>query len=184
MAKSRRQKNNIQVEVHEKSKIGPWFGGFSNFKVVLFALSLLLILVLFVMNVGVANPDSRPFYRFKRLYETVQLRFKATPEDKLDYLYSLLDKRLLELNSVVESGNSPYILNTSLRYSTTAGQITELIIQNNLKNQASKAREKFEDQFLIVKSLPSKYSKADGEVKYIIDDANYLRIYIDQLSSL
>lgn len=153
-------------------------------KLILFGLSFLVILVLFIMNVGIAKPNSQPFYNVKRLYEKKQLSFKSTPEAKLNYLYQLLDERLSELVFIVKTGNSRYVLTTSLRYSTTAGQITELIIQNNLKNEAPKAKEKFENQLLIVKDLPQKYPKDDDEIKYIIDDANYLEIYIKQLSSL
>jgi hypothetical protein len=95
-----------------------------------------------------------------------------------------LDERLSELVFIVEKGNSPYVLTTSLRYSTTAGQITELIMQNNLRDEARNAKKNFEKQLLVIKTLPQKYPKDDQEIKYVIDDANYLEIYIGKLSSL
>lgn len=154
----------------------------SSFKLIPFCFSLIVITVLIILNVSVANPDNQPFYNFKRLYEKVQLNLKSNSEDKLNYQFKLLDKRLTELVYIVENGNSSYVLTTSLRYSTTAGQVTELIIENNLKDQAEKTKEKFEAHLLIVKDLPQKYPKDDEEIKYIIDDANYLKIYIDLLS--
>lgn len=155
-----------------------------NFKFIVFIFSLSVIFVLVILNISVANPESQPFYNFKRLSEKVQLSLKSNPKDKVNYQLKLLDKRLAELTFIVEKGISSYVLTTSLRYSTTAGQITEQIIQSGLKDELQKAKEKFEAHLLIVNDLPQKYPKDDEEIKYIIDDTNYLKIYINLLSSL
>ncbi len=152
-------------------------------KIIVFLFSLLIIFILLLLNISVAKPTNRPFYSLLRLYEKTQLSLKSDPKDKLNYQYELLDKRLGELDFIVRNGYSPYILTSSLRYSTTAGQITELIVNNNLKDESQKAKNKFETHMLIVKDLSNKYLKNDGEIKYVIDDINYLQKYIDLLSS-
>lgn len=164
-----------------KSKV---FKKLLSFKIVIFLFSLLVIFVLVLLNVSVANPASRPFYNFKRLYEKTRLNLESTPSDKLHYQYKLLDNRLAELSFITENEASPYVLSTSLRYSTTLGQITDLIIQNNMVDEVPTAKEKFSTQLTVVENLISKYPKDDSEFKYIVDDANYLVIYIDKLSSL
>jgi hypothetical protein len=152
-------------------------------KVIFFLFFFLAIFFLVFLNVSVANPASGPFYSLKRLYEKTQLSLKSSPKDKLSYQCELLDKRLTELVFIVEKGVSPAVLSSSLRYSTTAGQITELIINNDLTDEAKIAEEKFETHLSVVESLPQKYTGDESETKFITDDANYLRVYIDQLSS-
>lgn len=163
-----------------KSKV---FKKLLSFKIVIFLFSLLLIFVLVLLNISVSNPASWPFYSLKRLYEKTQLSLKSNPEEKLNYQYNLLDNRLTELIFIAENQISSQVLTTSLRYSTTVGQITELIIKDNLKGEAQKAKEKFEAHLLIVKELSQTYPKDDSEAKYIIDDVNYLQTYINLLSS-
>ncbi len=151
-------------------------------KIVIFLFSLLVIFILLILNISVAKPTSQLFYNLKRLYEKTQLNLKSTPKDKLSYQYELLDKRLVELLFIVNRGASSYVLTSSLRYSTTAGEITELIVNNNLKDESQLTRKKFETHFLIVKDLSQKKSNIGDEAKYVTDDLNYLRIYIDKLS--
>lgn len=153
-------------------------------KIILFAVSLLTILGLLFLNAGVANPDSQNFYNLKRLIEKTELSIKTTPRGKLDFLFQLQEKRLAELRYIVIKGESPHVLKASLRFFTTTGQITELIIENGFKDEAQKAKEKFESQLPIISDLIQNYPKDDGEVKFVVDDRNYLIIYIDQLSSL
>ena len=152
-------------------------------KIIIFLFSLLAIFILVFLNMSVANPTSWPFYDFKRLYEKTQLSLRISPREKLNYQYGLLDKRLAELAYVVENRISPQVLNTSLRYSTTVGQITELIVKNNLTDEVPTAKEKFNSQLAVIKNLINRYPKDDSEAKFIIDDANYLQVYVDQLSS-
>src|SRR3990172_11929828 len=169
------QKNSKPEGIYRKYKF--------TFKSIFCPFSLILIFVLLVLNTGIAMPDSQPLYNLKRLSEKTQLGLKSNQKNKLDYQYKLLDERLRELEFIVETGNSQYVLTTSLRYSTTAGQITELIINNNLKGESQKAKEKFGNHLQVVKDLPAKYPKADEEVKFIIDDVNYLTTYVNLFSS-
>ena len=89
----------------------------SKLKLIIFIFSLLVIMSLVVLASRSANPNNKPLYNVKRLYEKTQLSLKSTPVARLNYLYSLLDKRLAELNFIVENGESLYVLPTASRYS-------------------------------------------------------------------
>lgn len=153
-------------------------------KLTLFAIGIAAIFVLVLMNISVANPESGIFFSLRRLAEKVQLSISTDPRNKLIYQYKLLDNRLADLSFVSESKASTFVLSTSLRYSTTLGQITDLIIQNNMKDEVPIALKKFNEQLTVVDNLINKYPKDDSEFKFIVDDANYLKIYITKLSTL
>ncbi|OGM04073.1 hypothetical protein A2715_04955 [Candidatus Woesebacteria bacterium RIFCSPHIGHO2_01_FULL_39_32] len=152
-------------------------------KKIFFLISLLIIIGLFVLNAKSANPNNQPYYNAKRLYEKTLLALKTNPEKKLDYQLSLLDKRLSELSFIVLNGKSEHILKTSLRYSTTAGQSTEQVINNNLKGRSDGVKQKLESHLKVVDNLVANYPKDDGQKKFVIDASNYLKTYIIQLTT-
>lgn len=105
---------------------------------------------------------------------------------------ALLDNRLGELSSIVKSKNYNYVLPSASRYSTLAGQMTELLIANNfiannlngysdsIKNQFLNHQKVLHDVYVLYpKNIPD-----DEEYKYIEDDINYLKIYLDKLSQV
>lgn len=108
---------------------------------------------------------------------------RSNPEERTKYGLILLDKRLSELVYLVESRQSDYILTSSLRYSTTAGQVTELIIPSRLTALVTPTKEKFREHQKIIKKLDDSYPKDESEEwKFIQDDYNYLAIYLQQLT--
>jgi hypothetical protein len=154
-----------------------------SLKIIFFVSAFIAIIILVFMNVSVANPESSIFFNLKRLYEKTQLIVKVRPTDKLHYQYKLLDNRLAELSFIIDNKISSCVLSTSLRYSTTLGQITDLIIYNNMTYEVPIVTEKFDKQLIMIKNLINKYPKDDSEFKYLVDDKNYLEIYINKFSS-
>lgn len=153
-------------------------------------LGAILVLAVFALSLilsQTASPDFPPLWGLKRIQEKVFLNFKSSPEQRIQYLSFLLDKRLDELSKVVKNKNYDHVLNASLRYSTTAGQITELIIANNLKESLDSTKQQFlthqkalDDVYVLYpKNIPD-----NEEWKYIQDDINYLEIYLDKLSEV
>lgn len=153
-----------------------------SFKKIFFVTSVVVIVALFVADSRKAEPDNQPFYNAKRLFEKIELKLERSNEAKVNYLYQLLDLRLSELQFLVLNNESPYILNASLRYSTTAGQITDLISQNNLVDQKPIAKQKFEDHLTKIEQLISSGHDNNGEIKYVTDDINYLKTYLSKLA--
>lgn len=152
-------------------------------------LILIIILVLLVGSLLLsvkASPDMPPFFALKRGQEKVFLKLKFSPSDRVDYMSSLLETRLQELQSQVNNKSYGYILPSASRYSTLAGQITELIVANNMKDKVDVLKSQFERHKKVLDDLYVIYPKNTDnmEYKYIQDDFNYLGLYLDQLSKV
>lgn len=132
------------------------------------------------------NPDFVPLFNLKRLQEKVFLNTKPSPESKVEYMTFLLNVRLDEIKYILSRKKYDYLLSTSLRYSTLAGETTELIIANNLKDQAEPLKNQFLYHKQILHDLYVSYPKNTDNVeyKYLEDDINYLDIYLNKLSRL
>lgn len=133
-----------------------------------------------------ATPDNKLLFGLKRVQENLYLDLKTNNEEKLDYMIYLLDRRLVELDRMVRNESYCCILNAALRYSTLAGQITENLETNNLKDKISSVIEQFKNHKKVLQETYIIYPKNmdNFEYKYIEDDINYLDIYIDKLNKL
>lgn len=155
-------------------------------KVQLGAIILLIVLILSLFFSQMADPSIAPLFALKRVQEKVFMKLKTTPGDRLEYMSILLNSRLNELNSVVRNKNYDHVLKSSLRYSTLAGQMTDEVLANNLKLRVDAVKKQFSDHLVILNDIYVFYPKntSNLEYKYIEDDINYLKIYLDKLSSL
>src|SRR5437879_1655768 len=111
---------------------------------------LVIILIVFVFLGSLfiapsAMPDS-DLYPLKRLEEKIVLFTKKAPSEKLSYEIKLLDIRLQELQHVVTKKNYYVYYQTSLRYSTTAGDITNLVLSLHDQSQKQKVIILFKNQ--------------------------------------
>lgn len=159
-----------------------------NFKKVeLFLIGILTIIVLALISSQKANPNDQLIYGLKRVQEKAFLKTISNPEERIGYMRTLLENRLKELTSVVVNKKYDFVLNSALRYSTLAGQITELIEANNLKDLVEPTKLQFNDHSKKLQDLYVYYPKNipdNVEHKYIQDDVNYLKIYLDKLSKI
>ncbi|MBU1000341.1 hypothetical protein KKE78_03030 [Patescibacteria group bacterium] len=155
-----------------------------------FQLGLIVILALFVASLLLslkATPDMQPFFALKRVQENLFLEFKSDPEKKVDYMSNILNSRLEELQSVVKNENYDHVLKASLRYSTLAGRITEIVVDNNLTDKIDRVKDQFLSHQKLLDALYVAYPKNipdNEEHKYIQDDYNYLNLYLDQLEKV
>ncbi|MDD5416154.1 MAG: DUF5667 domain-containing protein [Candidatus Daviesbacteria bacterium] len=150
--------------------------------IILLAISILSLL----LSMG-ASPDMPPFFALKRVQENIFLQLKSNPTEKLDYMSSLLNSRLEELQNVVKNKNYDYVLKASLRYSTLAGRITEAVTENNLTDKVEAIKNQFLEHQKILDKLYVAYPKNipdNVEWKYIQDDFNYLKLYLDKLEKV
>jgi hypothetical protein len=157
----------------------------TTLKIQLGAIGALVVIVISLLMSQSANPDFPPLFSLKRIQEKAYLSLKTTPQSKVDYMRNLLNTRLEELSNQVNSESYDYILPSAQRYSTLAGQITELVISNNMKDEVKNIKEQFSDHLKTLNSIYVKYPKNtdNKEYKYIEDDINYLKIYSDKLNS-
>ena len=146
----------------------------------------LAILCLSLILSQKANPDFPPLFNLKRLQENFFLKLKSSPAQKVEYMSSLLDSRLIEIQNIINDQSYSDMLTTSLRYSTQAGKITDLIIANNLTDKVNPAKNQFMDHRKFLYALYVAYPKNTDNVeyKYIEDDINYLNLYLDKLSKI
>ncbi len=151
---------------------------------------LIIILAVFALSLLLsqkATPNVSPLFSLKRVQEKVFLKLKSNPEARVDYMVFLLNNRLYELDAVVKAKSYDFVLPSASRYSTLAGQITDLIIANNIKDSIEPVKKIFENHSKVLNDLYVFYPENiqdNVEWKYIQDDINYLKIYLDQLSSV
>jgi hypothetical protein len=149
---------------------------------------LIIVLVALVISLILsqnANSTS-PFFSLKRLQENGFLLLKTTPRAKVDYMSHLLDVRLNEFEDLIKAGGKDNMWSSSLRYSTFAGQITDLIVTNNLTNLVDPIKKQFEEHKAKLNELYVAFPKNtdNGEWKYILDAINYLNFNLEKLSKI
>lgn len=132
-----------------------------------------------------ASPNNPFLFSVKRVQEKAFLALHFSKQGKLDYMSSMLNDRLGELSTVVNKQSYSYVLPAASRYSTLAGEITDYILANNLKDESSLITDQFNKHQKLLRDLYVIYPKntTNVEYKYIEDDFNYLKIYIDKLSA-
>lgn len=158
----------------------------SKYRIQLVLMITLAIIALSLILSLNANPNIPPLFTIKRAQETVFLKLKPNLSDKVDYMRAMLDSRLNELGEVVKVRGSGKILTSSSRYSTLAGQITDLIIENKMTDKVESVKAQFLNHKKILDALYVAYPKNtdDWEWKFIQDDFNYLKLYLDKLEKI
>lgn len=151
------------------------------------AIILLTILAILLLASNGANPD-RLDYGFKRAQEKLYLSLKFTPLQKIDYYDTLLSKRLNELEYLTNNKKTYLLWQSSLRYAATAGEVTDVIINNNFGDKADQFVEKFKQHQEVINNLLTNYpgdlDPTEENSKFLTDDINSLTSYIDKLSQV
>lgn len=155
----------------------------TNLKKILIVILAVVVVLLLLSNQ--ATPDS-PIFGVKRLQEKAFLSISNSPEKKADYYLVLLDKRLEEIDYLVKNNKFDHLWSASLRYSTTAGEVTKLITDNNLSSYVPDTIAKFKSHQSVFKNLgdnfPNRFDNEDW--KFLQDASNYLDQYITILSKI
>lgn len=151
------------------------------------AIIILAILAILLVASNSANPGDLT-YGFKRLQEKAFLGLQFSSSQKLDYYDSLLAKRLRELQNLTNNKKTYLLYQASLRYAATAGELTDLIAANNLKDKANQFIEKFQkhQQAInnLLKNYPGDLDPTEKNSKFLTDAINYLNQYIEKLSQV
>lgn len=116
-----------------------------------------------------AMPNSG-MYSFKRVSEKLISATKGNPNDKINYQIFLLSERMKEIDFIYHSQSRHLLLSTSMRYSSTAGKLTDLVVAVNLTDQKNRVYQIFENDKLKLKKLEVKYMWFE---KKFIADAYY-----------
>lgn len=127
------------------------------------------------------NPDAGSKYLVKRFKEKVFLFFKFDSNSKLDYYEVLLDKRLAELVYIVVNNDIAHIETTSSRYESTAGQLTQILLDNKSDENFLKVKQKFTDHLLVLVKIQDNFLSSTAQWRFVENDINSLKIYSQQI---
>lgn len=129
------------------------------------------------------NPKDGFKFIWKRLGEKTRLGLLAFfPEKKADYYKKVLDSRLAEMKYIVDNKDLNFIEKSSWRYSTIAGQYTEFVLKKNLIDKKKEAVDLLTEHLAVVETFQEAFDPTTAEWRLVKQDADYLKIYISQLS--
>lgn len=149
-------------------------------KIIKVAAVLFIIVVIILWITPSTMPDLPELYSLKRVEEKIILTLKSNPSDKVTYEKTLLNNRLEELTYISHNKNYDLILTCSLRYAATAGQLTQYLLSNNMKNETVSTVQFFKQQQKAINKLYAGKDSNDNW-KFVHDDFNYLTIYSQKL---
>lgn len=119
-----------------------------------------------------------------RLWERITLFFKFSSSDKVDYEQYLAEKRFAELKYVFDNGKGDMIEETSSRYSSYLGRLTDLIIRNKMVDKKEGVLKMLASHLPFLEELLSKQDYESGFWLLLKHDINYLKLYTDQIKNL
>lgn len=128
------------------------------------------------------NPRDGHGYAVKRLKEKAMLVLLSfSKQKKADYYNKLAGSRLAELKYVVEKKDMANFENTTTRYFATVGQFVNFLVSKNLTEEKIKARQVLTSHIPLLESLRGTYDPTTAEWRFMQDDVNYVKTYINQL---
>ena len=129
------------------------------------------------------NPSDGFDYGLKRFKEKLYLGLLFYSKDlKTDYYNKLVTRRLAELKYIVENKDIANFENATTRYFTTVGQFTSFLVKNVSAEQKSKVAENLFSHIIVLEDLRDVFEGQEkAEWRFMQDDINYTKIYINQL---
>lgn len=112
---------------------------------------------------------------FEKFVEKTNLFFNFSPQSKAGYLRYLTEKRLAELQYVVENGKNDLIEPTASRYSTYTNLLVEMIAKNKLVSERDATVEMSKRHVAVVTNLESKFKHDSGwwlALQWNVDNLN------------
>lgn len=136
-------------------------------------------------NIITVNPAPGFNYNLKRIKEKAFL-FILTPfpQYKAYYYEELLNTRLSEFKYVVVNKDLYDLQGINERYFTTAGELTELILdKKSLDDQKDNTKKLLSKHLTVVDKFKEYFNDTTAEWRFIKQTSDYLQIYISQLSN-
>lgn len=117
---------------------------------------------------------------FEKLKEKVTMFFKFSQEEKFEYLAYLSEKRLGELKYVIDSKQGNLIEETSSRYSTYLGNLTEYAISHKMTNKKEELKNLYDQHQKILEQLNT-FEYESGFWLLLMHNLNITKIYATQV---
>lgn len=150
------------------------------FTIVINVLITLSVITILIYSARDAHPASG-LYNLKRVGEKIVLTSKVSDDAKIDYYFELLNRRQDEMKRVYGDQEYRYLLETSLRYTSLAGETTNLIIATNNTQKADDLRVLFVAHKENINNMRKYIPKDIVEDTYLQDALNYIDIYENTL---
>lgn len=119
-----------------------------------------------------------------RLKERIILFLKFSQKDKVKFYNDLIEKRLAELEYIVESGQGDRIEETSSRYSTYLGKYSEFIMSNNIKDKKEELLKMYERHLKVLDRLERNFEFGTGLWRLIEYDIDTVKIFSQKIKNL
>lgn len=129
------------------------------------------------------NPTDGTQYWIKRVKEKVGTFFAFSESGKTDFLENLVKTRLAELKYIIDNKEMSYFEKSTQRYFTVAGELTDFIASKKNKESAEKVKATLSSHLPVLMNLRDTYNPTTAEWRFVEDDVNYIKGYIDKLSS-
>lgn len=120
----------------------------------------------------------------ERLAERITLFFKFSPVEKVNYQKLLAEKRLAELQYVIESKKGDLIEETSSRYSTYLGRLTNQLVFSKVTNKKEEILKMLDLHSQVVEELTAKIDRNSGFWLLLQHNTNTIKLLSDQIKNL
>lgn len=120
----------------------------------------------------------------EKFVEKINLFSKFSINKKVAYTQYLVRKRFGEIQYVIDNGHGDLIEDTTSRYSTYVGHLTEFILKNNLIDQKEKTLRMLDSHSIILEKYLLEQNYNSGFWLLIQHDINYIKIYSTQLQEI
>lgn len=158
----------------------------------IFLLTVLLAVFAFPLNMEVQAAESSASSGIKvdkvsnvldRFSERVHGWFKFSGEDKANYQLGLIEKRLAELQYVIDDGQGDLIEEVSSRYATYVGRFSDDLIPKKLSAENAKYLVMFESHLKILPELRDHFPSNSGWWLLLQHDINTVQIFSDKIKN-
>ncbi|OGE16952.1 hypothetical protein A3F00_02930 [Candidatus Daviesbacteria bacterium RIFCSPHIGHO2_12_FULL_37_11] len=158
---------------------------FGNVKAVQEASSGTNLVVISVRDVTYeqVNPSDGSKYLIKRIGEKINMFFSFSSKSKVKVYKKLVNVRLAELKFIIEKKEMGYFEAATKRYFTTVGQLKNLLVSSNIKSEFMPIKEELSSHISVLIKLRDSYDPSTAEWRFVEDDINYVKGYLDELST-
>lgn len=129
------------------------------------------------------NPPDGMSYLLKRISEKINLFFSFSNENKIKNYRKLVNVRLSELKFIIEKRQMGYFEKSTQRYFTATGQLVEFLVSSNIKGEFMPVKEELITHIPVLIKLRDSFDFGTAEWRFVEDDINYVKGYIDDLST-
>lgn len=139
--------------------------------------------ITFNLHIESVNPPDGMQYLYKRIKEKLTVFFAFSSKSKIDNYKNLLNTKLSELKFVIENKHMSYFEKSTQRYFTTAGELASLSKSADKKDLES-VKELMSQHIPVLIKLRDSFEFGTAEWRFVEDDINYIKGYINDLSPM